>query len=113
MPSESRKVNHPERESVEEVAALEAWRSWARLIRRVYVMDPLVCPRCGGTMKVLTVIERPANIRQILDHWGLPSEAANLRAPPDPPGGQAADPPREWSYEPLFDDLPIPDPMLE
>jgi hypothetical protein len=24
----------------------------------------------------------------------------------------AADPPREWSYEPLFDDLPISDPAL-
>jgi hypothetical protein len=64
-------------------------------------------------MKVIAVIERPAVIRQILAHLGLPTAAPSFRAPPDPP--------REWSYELLFDlpvrrtqtgDLPIPDPLL-
>ncbi len=64
---------------------------------------------------IIAVIEQPAVVRQILDHLGLPTGAASLRAPPDlpvrgtqagPPGGQAADQPREWSYEPLFDDPP-------
>jgi hypothetical protein len=87
---------------------LEVRRSWARLIRQVYEVDPLLCPQCGGTMKVIAVIERPAIIRQILDHLGLPTESPQLRAPPDPPAQQ----PREWSYEPLFDDLPPPDPLL-
>jgi len=91
---------------------LEARRSWARLIRQVYEVDPLLCPRCGGTMKILAVIERPAIIRQIFAHLGLPAVAPSLRAPPDPPDGSAADPPREWSYEPFFDDLPVPDPCL-
>ena len=63
-------------------------------------------------MKIIAVIERPAVVRQILDHLGLPTGAASLPAPPDLPGAQAADPPREWSYEPLFDDLPIPDPIF-
>jgi len=31
----------------------------ARLIRQVYEVDPLLCPRCGGRMKVIAVIERP------------------------------------------------------
>jgi hypothetical protein len=91
---------------------LEARRSWARLIRQVYEVDPLVCSRCGGTMKVIAVIERQAVVRRILAHLGLPIRAPGLRAPPDPAGGHAADPPREWSYEPCFDDLPIPDPLL-
>ncbi len=43
---------------------------------------------------------------------GLPAVAPSLRAPPDPPDGSAADPPREWSYEPLSDDLPVPDPAI-
>jgi hypothetical protein len=38
--------------------------------------------------------------------------SASFRAPPDPPDGRGADPPREWSYELLFDDLPVPDPVL-
>jgi hypothetical protein len=50
---------------------LEVRRSWARLIRGVYELDPLLCPRCGGTMRVIAVIEQPAVIRQILDHLGI------------------------------------------
>ncbi len=59
-------------------------------------------------MRVTAVIERPVVIRRILDHLGLPTGAASLRAPPDPLGGQEADQPREWLYEPTFDDLPVP-----
>jgi hypothetical protein len=87
-------------------------RSWARLIRKMHEVDPPSCPRCRGTMKMLAVIERPAIVRQILDHLGLSTGTASLPAPPDPPGDQAADQPQEWSYEPFFDDLPTPDPML-
>ncbi len=57
-------------------------------------------------------IERPAVVRQILDHLAILTPAPSLRAPPDPPDGLAADPPREWSYEPLLDDLPVPAPVL-
>ena len=63
-------------------------------------------------MKVIAVIDRPAVIRQILEHLGHSTAAPSFRAPPDPPDGRGADPPREWAYEPLFDDLPIPDPLL-
>ena len=37
----------------------------ARLIRQVYEVDPLVCARCGGTMRVIAVIERQTVVRQI------------------------------------------------
>ncbi len=30
--------------------------AWARLIAKVYKIDPLVCPRCGTEMKILAVI---------------------------------------------------------
>jgi len=79
--------------------------------RTPHSYDPLLCPQCGGTMKVIAVIERPAVIRQILDHLGLPTAAPHLRAPPDPPDALAAQQPREWSYEPVFDDL-LSDPLL-
>ncbi len=48
-------------------------------------------------MKVIAVIERPAAVRQIRDHLGLPTGAASLRAPPDLTNGLAGDHPREWS----------------
>jgi len=81
-------------------APLGVRRSWARLIRQVYEVDPLLCPRCGGTMKVIAVLERPPLVRQILTHLGLPTAAPGFRAPPAPPDGLPAGPPREWSYEP-------------
>ena len=58
------------------------------------------------------MIERPAVIRQILDHLSLAITAANLRTLPDQPDGGAAEQSRERAYELLFDDLPIPDPVL-
>ncbi len=27
-------------------------QTWARLIQKVYEMDPLICPRCGSEMKI-------------------------------------------------------------
>ncbi len=61
-------------------------------------------------MKIIAVIERPAVIRQILDHLGLPTGGASLRAPPDQTKGLPGDHTREWSYEPVVDDPPGPDP---
>jgi hypothetical protein len=29
-------------------------RNWARLIQKIYEIDPLLCPKCLGPMKVLT-----------------------------------------------------------
>jgi hypothetical protein len=54
--------------------------SWAQLMRRVWDIDVLECPRCGGRMRVLCAINAPAAIRKILDCLGLPS-----RPPPIAP----------------------------
>jgi len=64
-------------------SAREARKRWAALIRQVYEVDPLVCPKCGGTMKILSFIERHQSevIEQILRHCGLWEEAP-ARAPP-------------------------------
>ena len=43
-------------------------RRWAELIRRVYEVDPLVCPRCGSEMRVIGFITQPALIDRILEH---------------------------------------------
>ncbi len=31
-------------------------RSWAQLIKRIYEADPLVCPNCGGEMRIIAFI---------------------------------------------------------
>jgi len=43
-------------------------RSWARLLRRIYEVDPLECPRCGGELKIVSVITDPVVIDEILAH---------------------------------------------
>ena len=43
-------------------------RRWANLIRRVYEVDPLVCPRCGSQMRVVSFITEPRVLRRIVDH---------------------------------------------
>jgi hypothetical protein len=62
-------------------------RNWARLIRKVYETDPLVCPRCQKEIRVTAVIVDPEVIRRILEHLGL--WLANARPIPrahSPPG---------------------------
>ena len=56
---------------------------WAQLIRRVYEIDPLVCPRCQGVMRVVAFITERRVIRRILDHLGASARSApQNRAPP-------------------------------
>ena len=31
---------------------------WAAIIQKVYEVDPLVCQKCGGRMRVIALIER-------------------------------------------------------
>ena len=42
-------------------------RNWARLIQRVYEVDPLTCPKCGHEMRVMAVITEPHEVRKILE----------------------------------------------
>jgi hypothetical protein len=46
------------------------WRksAWARLIKKVYGVDPLVCPCCGSEKKIIAVIMDPTEIEKILQH---------------------------------------------
>jgi hypothetical protein len=72
------------------------------LIKRVYEIDPLACPNCGGTMKVVAFLEPPQAdvIEKILRHCG-PWHAT--RAPPGdngfvhaPDGHSQADSDAPW-----------------
>jgi len=43
---------------------------WAALIARIYVVFPLLCPICGGQMRLISFITEGTQIRKILDHIG-------------------------------------------
>ena len=49
-------------EELSEVTDSVAKRAWARLIKQMYEVDPLVCPRCAGTMRIIAFMEQPAGI---------------------------------------------------
>ena len=40
--------------------------TWASLLRRVFLIEVLVCPRCGGTRRLLAAIQDPESIRKVL-----------------------------------------------
>jgi hypothetical protein len=73
--------------------------TWAALIKLVYEVDPLRCPACGGTMKVVALIDQsrqPEVVEKILRHCKLWREPKQ-RAPPDTPVAEPR--PRELTYD--------------
>ena len=53
---------------------------WAELIRRIYEVDPLICPRCGATMRIIAFITQSKVIATILAH--ITATGADGRGPP-------------------------------
>ncbi len=43
-------------------------QSWARLLARIFEVDPLLCPTCGEAMQIVGFIKEPALIDKILRH---------------------------------------------
>jgi len=54
-----------------ELTGREFRRNWARLIRKIYEVDPLVCQKCSGAMWIIAFIEDPDVVKKILLHLGL------------------------------------------
>jgi len=46
-------------------------KGWADIFRKVYEVDPMVCPQCGGTMKVIAFLTDYAVVDRIIDHLKL------------------------------------------
>ena len=65
-------------------------KRWAALIKQVYEVDPLSCPKCGAEMKIVAFIEgrQTAVVEKILRHCGLWNEESD-RGPPQVHGSTA------------------------
>ena len=82
--------------------------AWALLLARIYACFPLLCPQCGGTMRIIAFITEPPAIKAILTHLGEPI-APPIVAP-------ARGPPRwDLAIEPVPDwvDTPQPAPAFD
>jgi len=69
---------------IEDEASFVPSRGWAEMIRKVYEIDPLICPKCGGQMKVISFIEDHKVIDKIINHLKLTFKAER----PPPPKAQ-------------------------
>ena len=65
-------------------------KNWARLIQKIYKVDPLLCPKCKSSMRIISFIEDEPVIEQILKHLNLwetrihdpPPDKRNMRNDP-------------------------------
>ena len=58
---------------------------WAELMKRVFMVDVLACPRCGSTMSIISVLRDPDVVEKFLVCLGIsptPVVPAQSRAPP-------------------------------
>ena len=62
-----------------------ACRAWAACLRRVFEINPLVCPSCGVEMKPLAVIMEDRELKRLLTHLGLPTEYDRTKPARSPP----------------------------
>jgi len=62
----------------------EARSTWARLIKRIFEADPLLCP-CGGRMGIISFITDSRVVDRILRHRQSPRSKARDPFEPRPP----------------------------
>ena len=58
---------------------------WAVLIARIYEVFPLMCPMCGGQMRLIAFITEGAQIKRILEHIRVDSEPPHISPARGPP----------------------------
>jgi hypothetical protein len=76
-------------------------KRWRDLILRVWHVDPLRCPVCQNSMRVIAVIDDPRVVEKILRHLGAWHDPPAGLSPPGAPG--------PYTYEPCDDVDPTPD----
>ena len=90
-------------------------RNWARLIQKIYEVDPLTCAKCRGRMRIIAFIEEPEIVKKILKHLGLwdqnPPYLRRVKARPPP---KVNSPPMnpEYHIDSTDSQLPVSDNYL-
>ncbi len=68
---------------------------WADLLKKVFAVDVLACPDCGGRLKLIAFMAEATVACRILDHLGLDSQG--------PHGARAQAPPELFGHGPDYD----------
>lgn len=77
-------------------------QSWAKLIQMVWEVNPLECPKCGKTMKIVAIVQDKGLVEATLKALGLWQDMT----PRGPPIDLNPEPPPELTREPWWDDMP-------
>jgi len=111
----TRNEGQAETERAETPVSQAARYVWALLIARIYEVFPLICPKCGGTMKIIAFIDEGDVIREILTHLGEPVDPPRIAPARGPPLWEAAGQGGEemWSHSVPGDPLAQPMPEYE
>lgn len=84
---------------------------WVMLLARIFEINPLVCPGCGGEMRIIAFITEMEPVGRILRHIGEPDSAPEISPARGPPNLElvldqsqeldvdAVDPGPEFSYD--------------
>ena len=66
----------------------KASATWARLIHKIFDVDPLLCPNCGKEMRIIAFITNYQEVKKILKHIGeetqRPPPLASISPSDDP-----------------------------
>jgi len=57
----------------------------AQLLARIYEVLPLLCPVCGGEMRIISFITLPSTVERILLHLDLPHPPLRVSPARGPP----------------------------
>jgi hypothetical protein len=61
------------------------YRPWVELLARTFAVDVLACPKCHGQMRLLAMVEDPANVARFLAAVGKATEVPRRSPGRGPP----------------------------
>ena len=88
-----------EADAAETVRRHARGQGWASLMARTFGIDVLACPRCGGRLRLIALIEEAAVIDRILRHLGLSTETPAPRPARAPPRLASVPDAAGWDHE--------------
>ena len=95
---QEKKATAPGQPEPDNAFSLKCRKTWAALIKCVYEVDPLKCPKCGGEMRIISFIEEETVIRKILKHCGLWKEQSPRPPPEEKPPPEVKESVLDYSF---------------
>ena len=83
VPAGERSIRRDPSQSLAAKALRPSRSKWADLLKRVFEIDALTCPYCGGKRKLIALLTDGQVVRKILEHLGLPTTTPSSLRPAD------------------------------